>query len=101
MKNQTIFATVLLTTMLTGCAVLEDRQTTREYIDDAGITASIKSSLIAEPSLSATEIHVDTFKDTVQLSGFVRTHDQARTAERIARNTKGVQRVENNIKVRR
>lgn len=101
MKNKTILTSIILTTLLAGCAVFQDRQRTGEYIDDTGITASIKSSLIAEPNLNASEIHVNTFKDTVQLSGFVSTHEQARAAERIARNTKGVQKVENNIKVQR
>lgn len=101
MRNQKILTTVILTTLLAGCAVFQDRESPGEYVDDAGTTASIKSALIAEPTLNATEIHVDTFKDTVQLSGFVSTHEQARTAERIARNTKGVKRVENSIKVRR
>jgi len=101
MKNQTILSTVILASLLAGCAVFNDRETAGEYIDDSGKTASIKSALIAEPTLRATEIHVDTFKDTVQLSGFVSTYDQVRTAERIARNTSGVKKVENNLKVRR
>ncbi|MBN9412646.1 MAG: BON domain-containing protein [Candidatus Paracaedimonas acanthamoebae] len=106
MKNKTIFSTIILTTvltgtLLTGCAVFHDRETPGEYIDDSGKTANIKSLLIAEPSLNATEIHVDTFKDTVQLSGFVKTREQANTAERIARQTKGIKKIINNIKVQR
>jgi len=101
MKKHIIFATAILAALLPGCAVLQDRETTGQYVDDSGKTASIKSALIAEPRLNATEIHVDTFKDTVQLSGFVSTYEQARIAERIARNVQGVKRVENSIKVRR
>ncbi|OJX10979.1 MAG: hypothetical protein BGO77_01860 [Caedibacter sp. 37-49] len=101
MKNRRLLTAAFLTTLLTACAVVQDRETTGQYLDDAGITASIKSSLIAEPTLKATEIHVDTFKNTVQLSGFVSTYDQVRTAERIARNTSGVRKIENNIKIRR
>lgn len=101
MKNQTLFTAVILTGLLSACAVVHDRETPGQYVDDSGITASLKSSLIAEPTLKASEIHVDTFKNTVQLSGFVSTREQARTAERLAKNTSGVKHVENNIKVRR
>lgn len=87
MKNQAILTTIILTTLLAGCDVFHDRETVGEYVDDTGITGSISSAIIQEPSLSKLDIHVETFKDRVQLSGFVRTREQARLAESIARDT--------------
>jgi len=43
---------------------------------------------------------VETFKSTVQLSGFVNTRDQKNRAGDIARKVKGVNDVENNITVK-
>lgn len=88
---------VSLASLSTGCSATPTRQSTGEYIDDAAITAKVKAALVKDPLVKATEVKVDTFKGTVQLSGFVDNNDQRAQAERIAASTAGVMSVKNNI----
>ncbi len=90
----------LLIAMMIGCSGTEKKQSTGEYIDDSAITSKIKSALAADPTVSAMDVKVKTFKRRVQLSGFVDTKEQAQTAEDIAEGIEGVESVENNIIVK-
>jgi osmotically-inducible protein OsmY len=87
-------ATLLLLT--TGCAPTSHREGTGEYIDDTLITSKVKAAFAADPAVKATEVQVETFKGTVQLSGFVGSRESARRAVEIARQVKGVKEVHNN-----
>jgi len=42
-----------------------------EYVDDSVINTKVKAAILEEPALSCAEINVETFKGTVQLSGFL------------------------------
>jgi hyperosmotically inducible protein len=80
-----------------GCASTGTRESTGEYIDDATITTKVKAAFIKDPIVKAIDVKVDTFKNVVQLSGFVDTQEQKARAEQIASGVQGVQRVQNNI----
>ena len=54
---------------------------------------------LKEPGLKSSEINVETFKGTVQLSGFVKSDDEKTKAGNVARNIKGVQSVKNDIRL--
>ena len=82
--------------VLVGCAPTSTRQGTGEYIDDAVITSQIKAAFAADSTVKATEVNVETFKGTVQLSGFVESRESAQRAVQIAREVKGVREVRNN-----
>lgn len=83
-----------------GCAGTATRESTGEYVDDAGITAKVKAAFVRDPVVKALDVKVETFKGVVQLSGFVDSAEQKSRAEQIARNTTGVQSVRNNIAVK-
>lgn len=83
-----------------GCASTASKEGTGEYIDDAVITTKVKASIFNEPTLKATEINVETFKGTVQLSGFVAQPADITRAGEIARGVKGVKEVKNDIRVK-
>src|SRR5215470_2790083 len=72
---------------------------TGELITDAAITTDVKTKLAAEPGVSALDIHVDTNKHVVTLSGTVKNKAEARKAMTIARGSKGVKRVVSHLKV--
>src|SRR5262245_57387292 len=95
-----IFSSLILI-VVAGCAAVSGRETAGEYLDDSAITASVKAAILEEPTLHIYQIHVETFKNVVQLSGFVDTHQQVHKAGAIARRVQGVQTVKNDIKVRR
>jgi hyperosmotically inducible periplasmic protein len=70
-----------------------------EAVDDAAITTAIKAKLIGDSSVSGTKIHVDTKDGVVTLQGTVKSEDEKSKAVQIARDTKGVQRVEDQLTV--
>ena len=86
--------------VLAGCAPTSTREGTGEYIDDTIITSKIKAAFAADPTVKATEVKVETFKGTVQLSGFVESRESAQKAVQIARQVKGVTEVRNNTVVK-
>jgi osmotically-inducible protein OsmY len=82
--------------LLVGCASTSTREGTGEYIDDTVITSKVKAAFAADPTVKATEVKVETFKGTVQLSGFVESRESAQKAVQLARQVKGVREVRNN-----
>jgi hyperosmotically inducible protein len=86
-----------LATLSTGCAGSATRESTGEYIDDATVTTKVKAAFVKDPLVKAMDVNVDTFKGTVQLSGFVDTPEQKTRAEQIAAGVRGVSSVKNNI----
>ena len=69
-------------------------------LDDAGITAQIKTDLIKAPEISALQINVDTKAGAVTLSGTVPTDAIKTQAGDIAKAAKGVTSVNNNLTVK-
>jgi len=70
-------------------------------IDDATITASVKSKLVADKPANLTRVDVDTNNGTVYLNGTVETPDQKTRAEQLAWQAKGVKSVVNNLQVQK
>lgn len=91
----------LLVATLVACAPTEKRASAGEYIDDTMITGKVKAALIADPELKATEINVETYKGTVQLSGFVSAPEHIPKAVQLTRDIEGVKGVKNDIAVKR
>ena len=96
-----ILFSTFLALLLTACASTETRRGTGAYIDDKVITGKIKAALVADPDLKATEINVDTYKGTVQLSGFVDSAEAIPKAVALVRQVEGVKDVKNDMTVRR
>jgi len=72
---------------------------TGEAITDAAITSDVKTKFLAEPGVSGLNINVDTNDHVVTLSGNVKTKAEMNKAMAIARDTKGVKRVVNHLKM--
>lgn len=89
-----------LTIVSTGCTVMRGQSTVGAYIDDKTITAAVKAKMIEDKTVDAAVINVDTLNGTVALSGFAKSAAEKQQAENIARNTKGVREVRNNLIVR-
>ena len=95
------FATMAGITLISaGCAVVRGQETAGSYVDDAAITTSIKAKFIDDKIVSASSISVETLNGTVQLSGFAKNTAEKSKAEQIARNTKNVKSVHNDIVLR-
>jgi osmotically-inducible protein OsmY len=103
MKIAHKIATALFTVSLlatAGCASTSTKEGTGEFVDDSVITTKVKAAIFNEPTLKTTEINVETFKGTVQLSGFVAQPGDIAKAGSVARGVKGVSSVKNDIRVK-
>jgi osmotically-inducible protein OsmY len=104
MKKRNIIIHCLVLFMLiatfAACASTRTRESTGEYVDDSGITTKVKSLLASDDFLKSFEISVETYKGTVQLSGFVDSQKAVDKAGEIARSVKGVKSVKNNLNVK-
>ena len=103
MKHLRVIALAALTgiTLLgTGCAVVRGQETVGSYVDDAAITTAVKAKFVDDKVVSAGSISVETLNGIVQLSGFAKSAAEKSQAEQIARNSKNVRSVRNDIVVR-
>lgn len=95
-----LLVAVLALAALVGCAGSPTKESTGEYVDDTAITTRVKSAFVSDKEVSAMNISVETFKGTVQLSGFASNAKEADKAEAIARGVKGVKSVKNDIRIK-
>lgn len=91
---------VILFATLLGCASTSKQEGTGEYIDDSVITTKVKAAVFQEPTLKSAEINVETYKGSVQLSGFVNSAADINKAVEVARSVKGVTSVKNDMRVK-
>ena len=103
MKIRVILAVVAAAVTLvtvSGCAVTRGQETVGAYVDDTVITTAVKARLLENKDVAGTSISVETLNGTVMLSGFAKNATEKSTAERLAREVKGVKSVKNEIAVR-
>lgn len=94
-----IFGALLFASLL-GCAGTATKSGTGEYVDDTVITTKVKAAIFNEPTLKSAEINVETFKGTVQLSGFVNSRSDIAKAVEVTRGVAGVMAVRNDMRLR-
>jgi osmotically-inducible protein OsmY len=95
-------AVALGTTQFAGCASQSEdqsRRTAGTVVDDAALTAKVKTALARDRDVPAHNVNVTTYRGLVQLSGFVQSEDVARKAAEVARNVDGVRDVYNDVRV--
>lgn len=97
---RTIAISLALAGTLAACSVARDQQTVGSYVDDAKITAEVKSKMAADKEVAATSISVETLNGVTQLSGFAKSQAEKERAAMIARESRGVRAVRNDIIVR-
>ena len=91
---------VILLASLLGCAGTSTKESSGEYFDDTVITSKVKAAIFDEPSLKSAQINVETFKGTVQLSGFVNSRADINKAGDVARSVPGVTSVRNDMRLK-
>lgn len=69
-------------------------------IDDATLTASVKTALMADDTVRGLDINVETEKGNVSLNGQVASQAQIDQAVKVARGVSGVRDVDNKLTVR-
>ena len=83
----------------TGAAAAQAAKDAAPVVADAGVTAAVKTRLLADPDVAGLRIDVDTKNKVVTLTGTVKSAAQVAEAEKLARETPGVARVVKNLKV--
>lgn len=73
-----------------GTYVAKDKRSFGTIVDDAAITSTIKGKYLNDELVSAVDIHVDTSKGVVTLSGHVPSARAKVRALSLAKNTKHV-----------
>ena len=81
-----------------SCTALTGK-TAGQNVDDATLTAQVKSKLAAERLATLTRIDVDTERGTVYLNGNVDTAASKSRAEELVNQVSGVRKVVNNLQV--
>jgi osmotically-inducible protein OsmY len=101
MKKKNMFIGYLVLIMLVAtfmaCASTSSRESTGEYVDDSVITTKVKALLAEDDFLKSFQIGVETYKNTVQLSGFVNSQNAVNKAVEITKSVKGVRNIKNNL----
>jgi osmotically-inducible protein OsmY len=90
----------LLLAATLGCAATPKQEGTGEYVDDSVVTTKVKTAILGDPALKVFQINVETFKGTVQLSGFVNDRAMATKAVQVASSVNGVKSVKDDMLVR-
>jgi hyperosmotically inducible protein len=70
-----------------------------DTIDDATITARVKTALLNDPQVAGTRIDVDTNLGIVTMSGVVRSQAEEQRAIQVARGISGVKEVKSTLQV--
>jgi osmotically-inducible protein OsmY len=96
-----LFAALAISVATVGCtSSSRTTESTGQYVDDAAITSKVKAAILAEPGLKTLQIGVETYKDVVQLSGFVDNAQSKTRAGEVAGGVSGVKSVRNNLVVK-
>ena len=99
-KRIAAFGGAILLASIFGCGSSPTRESTGEYVDDTVITTKVKAAVFGEPTLKSSEINVETFKGTVQLTGFVSSRADINKAVDLARGIQGVKSVRNDMRLK-
>jgi osmotically-inducible protein OsmY len=83
--------------LMTACSTPPKTESMGEFFDSSATTAKVKANLVDGLGAQGLAIQVKTYKDAVQLSGFVNSAIIKRHAGIVAAHTEGVARVRNDL----
>ena len=95
-----VAAALVASLTVMGCTPTRTRESAGQYVDSAAVTSKVKAALLSDTGLKSFRISVETFKDGVQLSGFVNTQQDKDRAGQIAAGVPGVRSVQNDLVVK-
>ena len=98
-QSITLPAALTFIILAAGCTTTQYGRSAGQSLDDRAITERVEVVLEKDTIYKFPEVKVATFKNEVQLSGFVQIDPQKSRAEQLAKNVAGVRTVYNNITV--
>jgi len=91
---------ILAATAVTACSSTRTSESTGEYVDNSALTVKVKAALLEDAGLKSFKIGVESYKDSVQLSGFVNSESLKEKAGAVAASVPGVRSVKNDLVVK-
>ena len=83
-----------------GCSATQTSESTGQYIDSAAITTKVKAKLLDKLGTKSLSIKVKSYKEEVQLSGFVDSQKIKVQAAKVAQSVGDVKKVRNDLVVK-
>ena len=99
-SKATTVAVTMAVFLMSGCSMFRGQSTTGQYVDDVGITASVKSKLLDSGKVDGLDVNVDSTNGNVTLTGWASSQAEAKTAADLARTVDGVKSVDNELKIK-
>jgi osmotically-inducible protein OsmY len=95
---RSMLALMMVLAVTAGCTAMTGKSA-GENVEDAKITAAVKTKLADEKPATLTKVDVDTNKGTVYLTGNVENAAVKARATELARQVAGVREVVNNLSI--
>jgi hyperosmotically inducible protein len=89
----------LIALVVLPLAVANCSKTVDDTIDDATITARVKTALLNDPQVGAMKIDVETTQGVVTLSGIVKSQADASRAIQLAKQAAGANEVKSALQI--
>jgi len=86
--------------VLAGCAGTAEHQSTSELLENEALVAQVKTELAQRDLETLLDVEVESFRNVVQLSGFVETEEEKMIAGQAAESVDGVVEVRNDLVVK-
>jgi osmotically-inducible protein OsmY len=86
---------------LSGCNVFRGQSTAGQYVDDVAITSRVKADLLESHKVDGLDVNVDSKNGNVTLTGWASSAEESQAAASIARGTKGVKSVDNQLAIKK
>ena len=101
MLNMSVGVVCLVVMLGLGACQSTTAKTAGETMADSTITATVQSKLTGDRVSNFSRVDVDTERGVVSLSGVVHSAEQRTHAEALARQVRGVTKVQNNLQIQR
>lgn len=99
-KNKMLLVLGLLF-LTSACTSTRHSESTGQYVDSSAITLKVKAALLKDPIIKSLPITVNSYKNTVQLSGFVENREQELRAVELTKQVSGVYTVKDDLLIQR
>ncbi len=95
-----LLSLAFFTLVLMACSSTPTEESAGQFIDSSALTAKVKAELVDQLGTDGLAVRVKTYKNEVQLSGFVDNAIIKRRAGTIADHVIGVEQVRNDLIVK-
>ena len=95
---RTFLSIAVVMVLLVGCQSMTG-QTSGDYVDDASVTAAVKTKLANQQPSTLSRVEVETVKGVFHLMGVAKTEGDKAEAGRLTTQVRGVKRVDNDLTV--